>query len=163
SARFSEVRTRWRESAPSTRAQVALAVLLGIASVTILVLGRDFTLVRDDWNILFYRDGRDVGNYLATYAGNLIPFTVAVYLALFKTVGLDHYWVFRIVGLLGHLAVVIALYMLCRRRIGDVAALAPAMIVVFLGAGAQNMLFPIQIAYTGALTCGLLALLLLDR
>jgi hypothetical protein len=93
----------------------------------------------------------------------MIPLTVALYVGLFKTVGLDHYWVFRIVALIGHLAVVVALYMLCRRRIGDIAALAPAIVVAFLGAGWANMLFPDEIQFTAAVACGLWALLAIDR
>jgi hypothetical protein len=153
----------WRAMQPSNPALIALALLLTIVSAYVLYLGRDFTFFRDDYLILFYRDGRDLGNYLATYAGNLFPFTIAVYLALAKTVGLDHYWAFRIVGLVGHLAVVLALYMLCRRRIGDVAALAPAIVIAFLGSGWANILFPEEITFTAALACGLWALLALDR
>ena len=162
--RVKEVRsTDWRAALPSTPALMALGALLAIASVYVLYLGRDLTFFRDDWLILFYRDGRDLGNYLATYAGNLIPLTIALYLALFKTVGLDHYWVFRVVALIGHLAVVLALYLVCRKRIGDIAALAPAILVAFLGAGWADVLFPDEIQFTAAVACGLLALLLLDR
>jgi hypothetical protein len=162
--RAGEVRaTNWRAGVPSRPALVALAMLFGIVSVFVLYIGRDFTFFRDDYFVLFYRDGRDLGNYLANYGGSLFPLVVAVYLALFKTVGLDSYWAFRVVGLLGHLAVVLALYMLCRRRIGDIAALAPAIVVAFLGSGWANILFPEEITFTGAIACGLWALLVLDR
>src|SRR5262249_47587296 len=162
-ARARQVRTtRWRESLPSAPT-LALALLLTITAGYALYLGRGLPFWRDDWLILFYRDGRDLGNYLATYAGNLVPLTVAVYLGLFKTVGLDNYWVFRLVALAGHLAVVLALYMLCRRRIGDTAALAPGIVVAFLGDGWQAMRFPGMSQFPAAVACGLWALLLLDR
>ncbi len=163
-ARSKEVRaTNWRAALPSTAALVSLGVLFAVATAYLLYLGRGLTFFRDDWLILFYRDGHSLGNYLATYAGNMIPLTVALYLGLFKTVGLGNYWVFRIVGVVGHLGVVLALYMVCRRRIGDIAALAPAIIVTFLGAGWANMLFPDEIQFTAAVACGIWALLLLDR
>ncbi len=148
---------------PSTAVLIVLGALLTAAVVMAMYLSRDLTFFRDEWLFLQYRDGHNLENFISSYGGNLLPWLTALFVVLFKTVGLDHYSVFRLIVVLGHLACVVSLYALCRRRIGDVAALAPAIVVLFLGAGWFNLLFPIQIGFTAALTCGLLALLLLER
>jgi hypothetical protein len=136
---------------------------MAIASALILHLGQDLTFYRDEWTFVIYRDGHDLTNFISSYAGHLLLWPTALYVFLFHAVGLDDYGVYRLVGLLGHLACALLVYLLARRRVGDVVALAPAAVLLFLGSAWMDVLWPMQIVYTGALVFGLAAILALSR
>ncbi len=144
-------------------AWVALAVLMALGSALILYFGRGLTFFRDEWTFVIYRDGHDLPNFLASYAGHLLFWPTAFYVVLFKAVGLDHYELYRLASLPLHLACVLFVFLLARRRVGSVVALAPATVLLFLGSAWMDLLWPFQIAFTGAVASGLAALLLLDR
>jgi hypothetical protein len=148
--------------APRT-AWIALAALMVLATALILYMGRGLNFYADEWIFIQYRDGHDVVNFISSYAGHLLLWPTAVYAFLFHAVGLDHYIIYRLVGIPLFLACSLLVYLLARRRIGDVAALAPAGLLLFLGSGWMDILWPLQIVYTGALAFGLGAILALDR
>jgi hypothetical protein len=142
---------------------VALGALMATASALILYMGRGTTFFRDEWTFMITRDGHDATNFLSSYAGHLLLWPVAFFLFMFKAVGLDHYELYRLAALPWHLACALFVYLLARRRIGGVAALAPAGVLLFLGSSWMNLLWPFQIAFTGAIAFGLAAILALDR
>ena len=142
---------------------VVLAVLMIVAAAFILHLGRGLTFFRDEWTFVLYRDGHDLENFLASHAGHLSVWMTGFYVFFFKATGLDSYEAIRIAALPAHLLVAGLLYVLARRRLGDLMALAPAAIVLFLGSGWMDILWPFQIGFTGSIACGLGALLLLER
>jgi hypothetical protein len=147
----------------SPRAWMALAGLMALAVALILYMGRGLNFYADEWIFIMYRDGHDVTNFISSYAGHLLLWPTAVYAVLFHAVGLHHYFIYRIVGIPLFLACSLLVYLLARRRIGDVAALAPAGLLLFLGSGWMDILWPMQIVYTGALAFGLGAILALER
>jgi hypothetical protein len=53
--------------------------------------------------------------------------------------------------------------LLTRRQLGDVVALAPAGILLFLGSAWMDVLWPFQVVYMGAVVFGLGAILALER
>lgn len=152
------------EQLPESRAAwLVLAALMALATALILYLGRGLNFYADEWIFIMYRDGHDVINFISSYAGHLLLWPTAVYAFLFHAVGLQHYFIYRIVGIPLFLACSLLVYLLARRRIGDVAALAPAGLLLFLGSGWMDILWPMQIVYTGALAFGMGALLALER
>lgn len=144
-------------------AWIALGALMAASATLVLYLGRGLTFFRDEWIFVLYRDGHEPVNFISSHAGHLMLWPVALYVFLFRTVGLDHYEVYRLAALPGFLACALLVYLLARRRIGDLAALAPAGILLFLGSSWMDILWPFQIGFTGAIAFGLGALLLLDR
>src|SRR3954468_13014158 len=90
---------------------------------------------------------------------SLVP--VIVYKLLFATAGLDHYAPYRIVALALHLTIAALVFVFVRSRAGDVLALAGATLLLFLGAGFEDVLWPFQIGFMSALAAGLGALILL--
>lgn len=147
----------------SRAAWTALAALMVLASGLILYLGRGLNFYRDEWLFIMYRDGHDLTNLISSYAGHLLFWPTAVYAFLFHAVGLGHYFIYRIVGIPLFLVCSLLVYLLARRRIGDVTALAPAGILLFLGSGWMDILWPMQIVYTGALVFGLASILALEH
>jgi hypothetical protein len=142
---------------------IALGVLMTGSAAVILYLGRDLTFFRDEWMFVLYRDGHEPLNLISSHAGHLMLWPVGLYVFLFRTVGLDHYEAYRVVALPTFLACAALVYLLSRRRIGDLAALAPAAILLFLGSSWMDILWPFQIGFTGAIAFGLGALLFIDR
>jgi hypothetical protein len=142
---------------------IALAVLLALAYAYLLHVGRDLTFFRDEWLFVLYRDGHDLENFLASHAGHLYLWQTGFFVALFKGVGLDSYEIYRAASLPAHLLVAALLFVLVRERVGAVPGLACSAIVLLLGTGWMDILWPFQIGFTAAIACGLGALLLLDR
>jgi hypothetical protein len=147
----------------SIAAWLALGVLLVAAAALILYLGRGLTFFRDEWTFVIYRDGHSIENFASNYAGHLLLWPTGFFVLLFRTVGLDHYEVYRAATVPWHLLCGFLVYLLARRRVGDVAAIAPAAVILFLGSSWMDILWPFQISFTGAIAFGLFALLLLDR
>ena len=108
----------------SRAAWAALGVLTVAAGALILYMGRGLTFFRDEWTFVLYRDGHDLTNFLSNYAGHLLLWPTFFFLFLFKAVGLDHYDLYRLAALPLHLACALLVYLLARRRVGDVVALA---------------------------------------
>lgn len=150
---FKGVRLEW----------VALAVLMAIAAALILWMGRGLTFFRDEWTFVIYRDGHEPANFLSSYAGHLLLWPTALYVFLFRTVGLDHYEVYRLAALPWHLLCALLVFLLARRRVGDLVAIAPATVLLFLGSSWMDILWPFQVSFTGAIAFGLVAILLLER
>jgi hypothetical protein len=147
----------------SVAAWIALGALMLIASALILYMGRGLTFFRDEWTFVVYRDGHDPVNFLSSYAGHLLLWPTAFFVFMFHAVGLDHYDLYRLAALPWHLACALLVYLLARRRVGDLVALAPAGALLFLGSAWMDILWPFQIAFTGAIAFGLAAVLVLDR
>jgi hypothetical protein len=142
---------------------IVLGVLMAIAAALILHMGRGLTFFRDEWTFVIYRDGHEPANFLSSYAGHLLLWPTALFVLLFRTVGLDHYELYRLAALPWHLICALLVFLLARRRVGDLVALAPATIVLFLGSSWMDILWPFQVSFTGAIAFGLAALLILDR
>ena len=123
--------------------------------------GRGNAFFYDDWSwIEFRRTG--VHAMLASYNQHLVFAPIAAYQLLFATVGLAHYWPYRLLAVLAHLACATAVFAYARRRVGPAAVLLAAPIV-FLGAGWEAVLQGFNTEITAALACGVAALLALDR
>jgi hypothetical protein len=142
---------------------LALAILMLAAGALILWLGRGLTFFRDEWIFLLYRDGHSPVNFLSSHAGHFSLWPTVFFVALFKGVGLDHYEIYRAASIPMHLLCALLVYLIARRRVGDIIALAPAGILLFLGSSWMDILWPFQIGFTGAIAFGLGAILAIDR
>ena len=69
---------------------------------------------------------------------------------------------FRVVSIAIFLASVAVLFVYLRRRVGEWLALAGAVLILFLGAAWEDLLWPFQIGYFGSMASGLGMLLALD-
>ncbi len=139
----------------------AFGCLAAVGLAFVMWKGRSNGFFYDDWSwIEFRRTGVDT--MLASYNQHLVIAPVAAYQALLATVGLTHYWPYRLLAAVGHVACATAVFAFARRRVGD-AALLLAAPVVFLGAGWELVLEGFNAGITASLACGIIALLALDR
>ncbi len=87
----------------------------------------------------------------------------AVYRLLLLTVGLHHYWPYRL--LLTSLDVLcgVLLFLLLRRNVHPILAASGAAILMLLGPAWQDLLWPFQVCFLGSVAGGLTALYLSPR
>ena len=144
-------------------AAVALAPLLLLAGAWLMYETRGTTLWFDEWQwALEYRDNSFDG-FVAPHNGHPTLVPVAIYRLLFATIGIDHSAPYRAVGIAGHLLVVAVLFVYAARRAGAAVALLAAVVILFLGPGWQNIVWPLQIGWLVSIAAALGALLMLDR
>jgi hypothetical protein len=98
---------------------------------------------------------------LAPFNGHLALGGRFTYETVFATIG-AHYTAFVVVDALGICACAALVYVFARRRLGEVAALAPALLVLFLGSAREQFLWPLDFNTSLALAAGLAAILCLD-
>ena len=143
---------------------VAAWAVMAIGAVVILDhLGRSRTFFYDEWNFVIDRWRLRADSLLAPHNGHLSVAPAAVYLFLFHTIGLDDYRVFRLVGLLVHVAVATGVVVYVRPRLGRLAAVGLGLVVLMLGTAWQDVMWPFQIGFMGSVLGLVGALLALDR
>ena len=136
---------------------------MAVMAVVIFHETRGTTLWSDEWGWALYRRGGGISGLLEPHNGHFSLVPLLVYRALFATVGIDDYVPFRVMIIVAHLLCGGLLYVYASRRLGPVAALLPAALLLTLGPAWQNILWPFQVAWLISLAAGLGALLMLDR
>ena len=144
-------------------APAALGLLMVVAFVLLFRKGLGTTFFYDEWNFVLNRRGWDAHTLLRPHNEHLSLLPVLIYKLLFVTVGLSHYWAYRVVLLLAHLLCVGLLFVLLRRRIGDGFALLASVAILFFGAAWQDLVEPFQVSFLGSIAAGLAMFLFLDR
>ncbi len=104
----------------------------------------------------------DLGYLLGPYNGHLQLGGKLIYEATFALFGAD-YTAFVAVNVAALCASVALVFELARRRVGPLAALAPAVLLLFLGFAREVLLWPFDVHTLAALALGLGAYLALER
>lgn len=141
----------------------AFALLALFALVHLYRKGYETTFYYDEWGFVLGRHGGGIATFLEPHNEHFSLVPVVIYKLLFATAGLDHYAPYRMVLLVLHVVTASLLFAFARPRAGNALALGAAALLLFLGAGFEDILWPFQIGFVAALACGLGALLLLDR
>ena len=139
----------------------ALAVAVS-GGVLLHWLGR-LTFWRDEWGFLLDRRGSGIGVFLDPFVEQLLAIPVLIYKVLVGTFGMDSPLPFQLVSVALFLLSAVLLYIYVGRRVGPWLALAAALPILFLGQAWDDLLFPFQLSFFGSMSCGLGALLALDR
>jgi hypothetical protein len=149
---------------PSARASaLAFGALLVAAGVWLMYETHGTTLWFDEWQWATEYRNNSVGDFLTPHNGHPTLVPVLIYRLLFATVGIAHSAPYRAVGIAGHLLCVALLYWYVARRASLGWAWVAAALILFLGPGWQNIVWPLQIGWLLGIAGGLGALLLLDR
>ena len=149
-----DVRVRW------ARAYVAAAAVVGCAGI--FLMARTFNFYFDEWDFILAAPDWTWTSYLAAHNEHPVMIPRAVYAVLLNTAGLRTYAPYMMVLLLLHGLNVLLVFELVRRRSGDLVGFGAAAMLIFLGAGWENLLWAFQMTFVGSVTCGLAALLLLQ-
>jgi hypothetical protein len=132
------------------------------AFALILWFGRETTFSVDELVVFMTTPHQGVSGVLQPANGHLDLTTRLVYAAFLQAFGAD-YLPFRLIAAAMVVTTAALFYAYARRRIGNLAALAPALVLLVFGSDYLHVIagngFTIQLA----LSCGLGALLLLER
>jgi hypothetical protein len=148
---------------PDRLAWIALAGLLVVGAAFIYYETRGTTLFSDEWGWALERRGGGLDTFLKPHNEHFSLIPVALYKLLFVTVGLGDNGPYRAMVVAGQLTCVALVFVYAKRRVGSYLALLGAALLLFLGPGWQNILWPFQIGSLLSLAAGLGALLMLDR
>ncbi|HEY8913975.1 hypothetical protein [Lacisediminihabitans sp.] len=120
----------------------------------ILFLQRKQWFFFDEWAFITF-DGLDI---FAPHVGHWSTSPILVYEALIKLFGLNSYFVFALLVTLFHIATAHLVWRITiRSGANPWLATAATTVFLFLGAGAENILWAFQIGFIGGLGFGLLA------
>ncbi len=154
-------------AAPHSRTALAAWIVVGIAAVAasllILRVGRDTTWFFDDWSWILTRRTGSLDDFLANHNGHLNLVPVVVYKILWAVFGLTSYTAFRVTAVVVHVGACLLVFAYLRRRTQLWFAVSATVVLLFLGYAYQDLVWPFQIQFTGAVAGGVAALLLLDR
>lgn len=154
------------EAALSSRDHSRLAwVIFGLATaayvVVALILTRGATFTFDELTWLVDSDGFRPGSIFEPHYGHLIAVTRVIYAAMLATVGPSELLI-RLSMIAAVAGTAILLYVFLRRRLGPLVALAPSIVVLFLGSTPEPLL-PSVMSFPQATAFGIGALLLAER
>lgn len=145
---------------PRARLIVLSAALLVCAAV--LWLSRTYTFYFDEWSFITTAPGATWEWFLLPHNEHPAILFRLVYTVLLDTAGLRTYLPYMAVLLLFHMANVLLLFELVRRRGGDLVGLAAAALLLVAGGGWEDVLWAFQMAWLASTALGLGMLLVLQ-
>lgn len=143
------------------------SLLLGAAVVAsfawLLDLDSELTFIADDWLLLVKRHDLNANYFLHPFHGNIVAAPALIYKVLQGTVGMGSATPYYGLALATFALSAVLLFVYLRKRVGDWLALFAAVLILFLGAAFEDLLFAFQIGYYGSVAAGLGMLICLDR
>jgi hypothetical protein len=139
--------------------------LLGLCGLTILVvlyLTSYINFFSEEWDLISRFRPSQATSVFEPHDGQWSTIPILIWKGLFTLVGIRSHTPFEIVLLGFHVASVLLLFELIRRRSGDLPAFFAALVLLVLGSGGTNIVWAFQIGFVAAVMFGLLALLILD-
>jgi hypothetical protein len=133
------------------------------SSALLLALGSDLTFFGDTWAFLLGRDGPLLDDLLLPHNEHIVVLPVALQELTIELFGTTSDMSSRVLLTAMLAGTAILLFVYVRRRIGAWPALFAAAILLFLGSGWENLLWPFQISLVGSVLTGLGMLLALER
>ncbi len=145
-------------------ARYALAVFCAwvlVAAVALMVLGRGLWATADDWMLTGPRSWDDPAELLRDHNQHFSLLPVLIYKSVFHVVGFEHYWPYRLIGVVTHLTVVALVRVLVRScGVGPwVATMSAGSLALFNGGGLVVSQFQMPMA----LALGLAMVIVVDR
>jgi hypothetical protein len=153
--------------APTRRRAVAWLTFgaVEVLSVPLLLFwGRKWWFWADDWDFLAARTGGNAGDLFRGHYQHWTTVPVLAYRGLWFVFGIRSYVPYQLLVVGGHLAAAALLRVVMRRAgVSPWLATLVALVFVFFGSGAENILIAFQITFVGALVFGLAQLVLADH
>jgi hypothetical protein len=155
----------------ATEAALGLAMLVAVGLIFHATKGQGFAIdelpyyahiATRDGSVVHYGSSFSPEYLLAPFNGHLQVGGRFLYEAVFATIG-AHYTAFVLINALAICASVGVFFVFARRRIGDVAALAPCLLLLFFGIAREQFLWPFDLHTSVALAAGLGGILSLER
>jgi hypothetical protein len=151
------------EALPLSPPTLLLGAAVLASGVLLLALGSRLSFMLDDWSFLLDRPGWTAHSLFDPHNEHIVILPVVIYKTLLATFGMDSALPFHVAATLLFLLSCLLLFLFLRRRVGDWLALIGTAVILFLGAGFEDLLWPFQIGFFGSMSCGLGMLLALER
>jgi len=142
---------------------LALALAVVVSAAWLISRDSHLTFIADDWMLLVKRWGSGVAAFLHPFRGSLVIAPALTYRLLRGLFGLGSALPYYLVSISVFVASAVLLFFYLRRRVGDWLALLAAILILFLGAAFEDLLFAFQLGYFAAVAAGLGMLIALDR
>ena len=140
----------------------ALGAAMVAAAALILYLNRGTIFYADELAWVYLSPNLGPSDVLEPHNGHLIATTRLVYKAILETIGTE-YVAFRVLAVGTLLLSAGLFYTLVKRRVGALPALAPTIVLLFLGSAWGHVVIPIGLPIVLSVAAGLAALLALER
>ncbi|HVY79103.1 MAG TPA: hypothetical protein VG898_11410 [Solirubrobacterales bacterium] len=142
---------------------LALGCAIVASTLLLLYLVRGLTPLVDEWGYLYGYRSWSLETLLTPHNGHLMLLSLLLYKGMFALFGLESQVPYQLVNLAFSAAVATLLFSLIRSAIGDLLALAAAVLILFYGAGADVILPTFAYPNLFGLATGLAVLLVLRR
>lgn len=146
------------------RPEHALAVTIVSAFPALMWLGRAQWFFLDEWDFLADRRLDSANELLRPHNEHWSTLPVISYRILWNLLGVRNYEPYQALVVAAHLAVAALLWLVMRRaRVDGWLAILVVVPFIFLGSGAQNIVWAFQIGFVGSIMFGLVHLVLADH
>ncbi len=142
---------------------LALGCAIGASAILLLYLGRGLTPLVDQWGYVYAYRSWSLETLLTPHNGHLMALSILLYKAMFSVFGLESQLPYQLLNFALSGLVAALLFALIRDRVGDLLALAAAVLMLFYGAGADVIMPTYAFPNLIGLATGLGALLALRR
>lgn len=140
-----------------------LAVALAVSAALLFSYTSHLTFLGDSWELLVRRTGWSPNTFLEPFNEHPVVIPALIYKTLLATFGMDSAFPFHAVAISLFLLCAILVFVFMRRRVGDWLALSGALLLLFMGAAHEDLLWEFQMCFFGSIAGGLGSLLALDR
>ena len=146
---------------------VAIAAFAGVVVYAFawwLNLGRHQWFYADEWEYLSHRTAGSLDDLFRPHHGHWTTLPILQYRFLYQLFGLNHFLPYRLVVLVLYMvAAALLLAVMWRAGVHPWIAVSAVTLFALFGAGADNIINPFQVTFTGALVAGLVLLILTDH
>lgn len=142
---------------------LVLAIAVVASAVLLISIDSHLTFIADDWMLLVKRQGWGASYFLKPFHGNIVVAPALVYKVMREIFGMGSATPYYVAAILTFVASAVLLFVYLRPRVGDWLSLCAAILVLFLGAAFEDLLFAFQIGYFASVAAGLGMLIALDR
>ncbi len=150
---------------PATGRAAVLVLTVAVVASAVLLIGLDahLTFVADDWDLLLKRQGASPSVFLDPFNENIVLGPTAIFKLLLAVFGMGSALPYYIVSVSLFLASAVLLFVYLRPRVGDWLALFGTVLILFMGAAFEDLLWAFQMGYFGSMAAGMGMLLAFDR
>ena len=151
-------------AASDKHARPAFIAFIGaelVALVFYMSVSRPMWFYLDEWDFLANRTGGNLGDLFRAHNEHWVTLPILVYRGMWWAVGLRSYRPYQLIIVLMHLGAAYLVRVIMRRvGVRPWTATIVACVLVFFGAGYQNIILPFQMTLVGSLVFGFVHLLL---
>ena len=153
-----------RRLADARAAAVSFAAVAVLSVPLLAFWGRNWWFWSDDWDFLADRTAGNAGDLFRGHYQHWTTVPVLAYRGLWFVFGIRTYLPYQLLVIGAHLGAIALLRVVMRRAgVSPWMATLVAVVFVFFGSGAENILIAFQITFVGSLLFGLTQLLLADH